>query len=95
MLNGIFKYNMMMSWFLSLSSSVYVQKSAASISSANCGVTKVCFSQPSNCDPAVSASCYFMSAMMLAGGTAVQYEMTGPYEGYIAFGFSDDQKMVA
>ncbi|XP_076743702.1 putative ferric-chelate reductase 1 [Maylandia zebra] len=68
-------------------------KSAASISSANCGVTKVCFSQPSNCDPAVSASCYFMSAMMLAGGTAVQYEMTGPYEGYIAFGFSDDQKM--
>uniref|UniRef100_A0A3P9CNZ5 DOMON domain-containing protein n=1 Tax=Maylandia zebra TaxID=106582 RepID=A0A3P9CNZ5_9CICH len=93
MLNGIFKYNMMMSWFLSLSSSVYVQKSAASISSANCGVTKVCFSQPSNCDPAVSASCYFMSAMMLAGGTAVQYEMTGPYEGYVAFGFSDDQKM--
>ncbi|XP_035768408.1 putative ferric-chelate reductase 1 [Neolamprologus brichardi] len=53
----------------------------------------MCFSQPSNCDPAVSASCYFMSAMMLAGGTAVQYEMTGPYEGYIAFGFSDDRKM--
>ncbi|XP_063340999.1 putative ferric-chelate reductase 1 [Pelmatolapia mariae] len=68
-------------------------KSAGSISSANCGVTKVCFSQPSNCDPAVSSSCYFMSAMMLANGTAVQYEMIGPYEGYIAFGFSDDQKM--
>uniref|UniRef100_A0A3Q2WLW8 Putative ferric-chelate reductase 1 n=1 Tax=Haplochromis burtoni TaxID=8153 RepID=A0A3Q2WLW8_HAPBU len=63
------------------------------ISSADCGVTKVCFSQPSNCDPAVSASCYFMSAKMLAGGEAVHFEMTGPYEGYIAFGFSDDQRM--
>uniref|UniRef100_A0A3Q4GBL2 Uncharacterized protein n=1 Tax=Neolamprologus brichardi TaxID=32507 RepID=A0A3Q4GBL2_NEOBR len=70
-----------------------VQKSAGSISSADCGVTKVCFSQPSNCDPAVSSNCYFMSAMMLAGGEAVHFEMTGPYEGYIAFGFSDDQRM--
>ncbi|CAI5661727.1 unnamed protein product [Oreochromis niloticus] len=68
-------------------------KSAASISSADCGVTKVCFHQPSNCDPAVSPSCYFMSAMMLPGGTAVRYEMTGPSQGYIAFGFSDDQRM--
>ncbi|XP_063340995.1 putative ferric-chelate reductase 1 [Pelmatolapia mariae] len=68
-------------------------KSAGSISSADCGVTKVCFSQPSNCDPAVSSSCYFMSAKMLAGGEAVHFEMTGPYEGYIAFGFSDDQRM--
>ncbi|KAL3980183.1 ubiquitin carboxyl-terminal hydrolase 36/42 [Sarotherodon galilaeus] len=69
-------------------------KSAGSISSADCGVTKVCFSHPANCDPAVSSSCYFMSAMMSSNGTAVQYEMTGPYEGYIAFGFSDDQIMV-
>ncbi|XP_063340996.1 putative ferric-chelate reductase 1 [Pelmatolapia mariae] len=68
-------------------------KSAGSISSASCGVTKVCFSQPPNCDPAVSSSCYFMSAMMLPGGTAVRYEMTGPNEGYIAFGFSADQIM--
>uniref|UniRef100_I3JPK3 Putative ferric-chelate reductase 1 n=1 Tax=Oreochromis niloticus TaxID=8128 RepID=I3JPK3_ORENI len=68
-------------------------KSARSISSANCGVTKVCFSHPASCDPAVSSSCYFMSAMMSSNGTAVQYEMTGPYEGYIAFGFSDDQRM--
>ncbi|CAI5661723.1 unnamed protein product [Oreochromis niloticus] len=80
---------------LSLCVSVFVcvQKSAASISSAECGVTKVCFSQPSNCDPAVSSSCYFMSAMMLPGGTAACYQMTGPYEGYIAFGFSADQSM--
>ncbi|KAL3980186.1 MHC class I antigen [Sarotherodon galilaeus] len=68
-------------------------KSARSISSADCGVTKVCFTQPPNCDPAVSSSCYFMSAMMLPGGTAVRYEMTGPSQGYIAFGFSADQMM--
>ncbi|XP_063340998.2 putative ferric-chelate reductase 1 [Pelmatolapia mariae] len=80
---------------VSLCVSVFVcmKKSAASISSADCGVTKVCFSQPSNCDPAVSSSCYFMSAKMLPGDTAVRYQMTGPYEGYIAFGFSDDQRM--
>ncbi|XP_030580571.1 putative ferric-chelate reductase 1 [Archocentrus centrarchus] len=67
--------------------------SAGSISSADCGVTKVCFSQPPRCDPAVDANCYFMSAMMLPGGAAVHYEMSGPVEGYVAFGFSDDQNM--
>uniref|UniRef100_A0A3Q0RYV6 DOMON domain-containing protein n=1 Tax=Amphilophus citrinellus TaxID=61819 RepID=A0A3Q0RYV6_AMPCI len=64
-----------------------------SISSADCGVTKVCFSRPSNCDPAVSAACYFMSATLLPGGAAVRYEMTGPFEGYVSFGFSDDRIM--
>ncbi|XP_045930803.1 putative ferric-chelate reductase 1 [Micropterus dolomieu] len=54
----------------------------------------MCFSQPSNCDPAVSADCYFMSAKMLSPSyAAVRYEMTGPSDGYIAFGFSDDQMM--
>uniref|UniRef100_A0A3B5ATY9 Putative ferric-chelate reductase 1 n=1 Tax=Stegastes partitus TaxID=144197 RepID=A0A3B5ATY9_9TELE len=65
-----------------------------SISRADCGVTKACFSQPSNCDPAASADCYFLSAMMLpASGGAVRYEMSGPSNGYISFGFSDDQMM--
>ncbi|KAM9337587.1 putative ferric-chelate reductase 1 [Symphorus nematophorus] len=64
------------------------------ISRADCGVTKVCFSQPSNCDPTVSADCYFMSAMMLStSDAAIRYEMTGPSDGYISFGLSDDQKM--
>uniref|UniRef100_A0A8D0AMX4 Ferric-chelate reductase 1 n=1 Tax=Sander lucioperca TaxID=283035 RepID=A0A8D0AMX4_SANLU len=62
-----------------------------SISSANCSVSKVCFSQPSNCDPA-NADCYFMSALMVSG-EAIRYEMKGPSNGYIAFGFSDDQNM--
>ncbi|XP_041823449.1 putative ferric-chelate reductase 1 isoform X2 [Melanotaenia boesemani] len=67
---------------------------ASSISSADCGVTKVCFSKPSSCDPSADFTCYFMSATMLSpGGPAVRYEMTGPSNGYISFGFSDDQKM--
>ncbi|XP_074478137.1 putative ferric-chelate reductase 1 isoform X1 [Sebastes fasciatus] len=65
-----------------------------SISSADCGVTKLCFSQPSNCDPTANADCYFMSAMMLSPtDAAIRYEMTGPSDGYISFGFSDDQMM--
>ncbi|XP_034562554.1 putative ferric-chelate reductase 1 [Notolabrus celidotus] len=64
------------------------------VSISDCDVTKVCFSQPSNCDPSVSTDCYFMSARVLFPSEgAVRYEMTGPSEGYIAFGFSDDQIM--
>ncbi|CAB1345997.1 unnamed protein product [Coregonus sp. 'balchen'] len=51
------------------------------------------FSQPLNCDPGVSPDCYFLSAMTSPGDTAVQLEMTGPSDGYIAIGFSDDQRM--
>nr|XP_057916657.1 putative ferric-chelate reductase 1 isoform X2 [Doryrhamphus excisus] len=65
-----------------------------SISSDDCGVTKVCFRHPSHCDPRVGAGCYFLSAAMLSGSdTAVRYEMTGTSDGYIAFGFSDDLTM--
>ncbi|XP_028290083.1 putative ferric-chelate reductase 1 [Gouania willdenowi] len=64
------------------------------ISSADCGVTKVCFSQPSNCDPAVSSDCYFMSAMVLSfSEEALRFELSGPSDGYVSFGFSDDQIM--
>ncbi|KAF6718256.1 putative ferric-chelate reductase 1 [Oryzias melastigma] len=62
------------------------------ISSSGCGSSKICLSQPSGCDPAVSSSCFFMSATALSPGT-VSYEMSGPSSGYIAFGFSDDQQM--
>ncbi|XP_068438416.1 putative ferric-chelate reductase 1 [Clinocottus analis] len=65
-----------------------------SIINADCGVTKLCFSQPSNCNPAANAECYFMSAMMLSPtAAAIHYEMTGPSDGYVSFGFSDDQMM--
>ena len=66
-----------------------------SISSAECGISKVCFSQPPNCDPNVTANCYFMSAMMASpNDTAFQFELAGASTGYVAMGFSDDQIMV-
>ncbi|XP_015250963.1 PREDICTED: putative ferric-chelate reductase 1 [Cyprinodon variegatus] len=63
------------------------------ITSAGCGDSKVCFSRPAGCDPATGSLCYFMSAQVLPGGSAVRYEMTGTADGYVAFGFSDDQMM--
>uniref|UniRef100_A0A668AUE6 Uncharacterized protein n=1 Tax=Myripristis murdjan TaxID=586833 RepID=A0A668AUE6_9TELE len=65
--------------------------SPTTVSSAGCGITKVCFSQPLNCDPAVSTDCHFMSASL--SDAAVRFEMIGPAQGYISFGFSDDQLM--
>ncbi|TNN50102.1 putative ferric-chelate reductase 1 [Liparis tanakae] len=65
-----------------------------SISGADCGVTKLCFSQPASCDPAAYSKCYFMSAVALSPtAAAVRFEMTGPSDGYVSFGFSDDQMM--
>ncbi|KAM6900120.1 putative ferric-chelate reductase 1 [Xenentodon cancila] len=37
--------------------------------------------------------CYFLSVMMLPSGAAIHYKMTGPSDGYISFGFSDDRMM--
>ncbi|KAM9839424.1 putative ferric-chelate reductase 1 [Aulostomus maculatus] len=67
---------------------------STSISSADCGITKMCFSQPSLCDPEVNPSCFFMSVATLSpSDAAARFEMTGPSAGYVSFGFSDDQIM--
>ncbi|XP_055086294.1 putative ferric-chelate reductase 1 isoform X2 [Periophthalmus magnuspinnatus] len=65
------------------------------ISSGGCGESKVCFLNPPDCDPAQNpANCYFLSATLVSpGSSAVQYQMSGPSDGYISFGFSDDQEM--
>ncbi|XP_054881791.1 putative ferric-chelate reductase 1 [Poeciliopsis prolifica] len=66
----------------------------ASISNVGCGSTKLCFSQPPKCNPAISSKCFFMSARLLTPPkSGVRYELCGPAEGYIAFGWSDDRKM--
>ncbi|XP_024230438.1 putative ferric-chelate reductase 1 isoform X2 [Oncorhynchus tshawytscha] len=75
------------------STAVFPSQSSLSISSAGCGSSKVCFRQPLNCDPGVSPDCYFLSAMTSIRDTAIHLEMTGPSDGYIAIGFSDDQMM--
>uniref|UniRef100_A0A4W5M2X8 Zgc:163022 n=1 Tax=Hucho hucho TaxID=62062 RepID=A0A4W5M2X8_9TELE len=61
--------------------------------SAGCGSSKVCLRQPLNCNPGVSPDCYFLSVMTSTRDTAIHLEMTGPSDGYIAIGFSDDQIM--
>uniref|UniRef100_A0AAY3ZZ87 Uncharacterized protein n=1 Tax=Denticeps clupeoides TaxID=299321 RepID=A0AAY3ZZ87_9TELE len=66
--------------------------SSVSGTSAGCGSSKICFSQPSNCDPSSSSSCFFMSVIM-APDSAVQLEMFGVSPGYVSIGFSDDQQM--
>ncbi|XP_061821943.1 putative ferric-chelate reductase 1 isoform X2 [Nerophis lumbriciformis] len=66
----------------------------SSISSEGCGVTKVCFQHPPNCQPEVSADCYFLSAIKVTPtDRAVRFEVTGRSDGYISFGFSHDQTM--
>ncbi|KAM8930631.1 putative ferric-chelate reductase 1 [Pelodytes ibericus] len=62
------------------------------ISASSCGTQKVCFNSPSNCDPFTSISCFFMSSAMVAGG-GYQFEISGPSDGYVGIGFSDDQIM--
>ncbi|XP_072306549.1 putative ferric-chelate reductase 1 [Eucyclogobius newberryi] len=78
---------------LSVPNNVVVKKQ--NISAGGCGVSKVCFRDPPGCDPALDpASCYFLSAMVVSpGSSAIQYHLSGPSDGYISFGFSDDQEM--
>ncbi|XP_018114044.1 putative ferric-chelate reductase 1 isoform X2 [Xenopus laevis] len=60
------------------------------ISNTTCGTAKFCFSDPANCSPN-SSNCLFMSAVPSSSGYV--FEMSGSTSGYIAIGFSDDQKM--
>ncbi|KAK7118563.1 hypothetical protein R3I94_022150 [Phoxinus phoxinus] len=62
-------------------------------SNPGCGTTKVCFSQPSNCDPATSTDCYFMAVQTSSNQSEMTIEMFGQADGYVAIGFSDDQQM--
>nr|A4QP81.1 RecName: Full=Putative ferric-chelate reductase 1 [Danio rerio]AAI39693.1 Zgc:163022 protein [Danio rerio] len=58
-----------------------------------CGTTKVCFSQPNNCDPTTSTGCYFVAVQASSDQSEMRIEMFGPADGYVAIGFSDDQQM--
>ncbi|XP_077101171.1 putative ferric-chelate reductase 1 [Siphateles boraxobius] len=62
-------------------------------SNPDCGKTKVCFSQPSNCDPTTSTACYFMAVQTSSNQYEMTIEMFGQADGYVAIGFSDDQRM--
>ncbi|XP_072918869.1 putative ferric-chelate reductase 1 isoform X2 [Hemitrygon akajei] len=62
------------------------------ISSDGCGMTKFCFSNPSQCNPATDPNCYFMSSTPL-DNQGLRFEMRGKASGYISIGFSDDKMM--
>uniref|UniRef100_A0A8C2K5Z9 Wu:fj05g07 n=1 Tax=Cyprinus carpio TaxID=7962 RepID=A0A8C2K5Z9_CYPCA len=62
-------------------------------SNPDCGKTKVCFSQPSNCDPTANTGCYFMAVQTSSNQSEMRIEMFGQADGYVAIGFSDDQEM--
>ncbi|CAM4723320.1 unnamed protein product [Leuciscus chuanchicus] len=62
-------------------------------SNPDCGKTKVCFSQPNNCDPTTSTACYFMAVQTSSNQSEMIIEMFGQSDGYVAIGFSDDQRM--
>ncbi|XP_016134459.1 putative ferric-chelate reductase 1 [Sinocyclocheilus grahami] len=62
-------------------------------SNPDCGKTKVCFSQPSNCDPAANTGCYFMAVQTSSNQSEMRIEMFGQASGYVSIGFSNDQEM--
>ncbi|XP_041447468.1 putative ferric-chelate reductase 1 [Xenopus laevis] len=67
----------------------------AVISRASCGINKVCFSVPTDCDPSTSNNCVFMSSSPIspASGGGYQFDISGPSTGYVSIGFSDDTQM--
>ncbi|XP_051543211.1 putative ferric-chelate reductase 1 [Myxocyprinus asiaticus] len=68
---------------------------APTVSTVNseCGKSKVCYSQPSNCDPSTNTDCYFMSVRTATDQSQMEIEIIGKADGYVAIGFSDDQEM--
>ncbi|KAL1248469.1 hypothetical protein QQF64_021787 [Cirrhinus molitorella] len=72
---------------------VGVKSSTVKYVSSGCGKTKVCFSQPSNCDPSVNSGCYFMAVQTSSNQSESRIEIFGQADGYVAIGFSDDREM--
>ncbi|XP_055793080.1 uncharacterized protein LOC129864821 [Salvelinus fontinalis] len=58
-----------------------------SISRTNCGKTQFCAAEPSDCDPAMAGSCFFVS-MQQSSGQTFSLQLRGESRGYIAVGFS-------
>ncbi|KAM4714109.1 uncharacterized protein FYW61_019182 [Anableps anableps] len=58
-----------------------------SISQQQCGSSKLCAAEPSECDPATGDSCYFLSAKQ-ESGQKYKFELSGQTKGYIAAGLS-------
>lgn len=57
-----------------------------SITRSGCGVSKLCVSAPSNCDPAGTSSCFFSSVQVK--GQSFFVELSGKTAGYVALGLA-------
>ncbi|XP_046883334.1 putative ferric-chelate reductase 1 isoform X2 [Hypomesus transpacificus] len=60
-------------------------------SSEGCGQSKSCLQDPAGCDPEVDPLCYFLS--WSPRGQGVEFELSGPTEGYVTFALSRDTWM--
>ncbi|KAL4635932.1 putative ferric-chelate reductase 1 [Arapaima gigas] len=64
---------------------------SAPFSSEGCGTSMSCFRDPEGCDPGSDAQCFFLSFANV--GHAVQFQLSGPAEGYVSFALSFDKWM--
>ncbi|XP_051554321.1 putative ferric-chelate reductase 1 [Myxocyprinus asiaticus] len=59
--------------------------------SEDCGRWKSCLIDPVGCNPTVDTNCFFLSYSTV--GQSVQFELSGPAQGYISFALSKDKWM--
>ncbi|XP_024002673.1 ferric-chelate reductase 1 [Salvelinus sp. IW2-2015] len=57
------------------------------ISRTDCGKTQLCAAEPSECNPALPGSCFFVSTQQTSGQT-FSFQLRGVSSGYIAVGLS-------
>ncbi|XP_062376567.1 putative ferric-chelate reductase 1 [Sardina pilchardus] len=60
-------------------------------SAEDCGSRKSCLRDPVNCDPKTEPQCFFLS--FRTEKQSVQFELSGPAEGYVSFALSLDKWM--
>ncbi|XP_048845348.1 putative ferric-chelate reductase 1 [Brienomyrus brachyistius] len=63
----------------------------APFSAAGCGSTTSCLRDPVGCDPQSDPQCFYLSFASI--GQAVQFQLSGPAQGYMSFALSLDQWM--
>lgn len=66
---------------------------SAAFDAEGCGRSKSCLRDPAGCRPGSDRRCFFLSFAPEAAGGSVQFELSGPTEGYVAFALSLDKWM--
>lgn len=63
------------------------------LTNTQCGTEQLCAAEPSQCNPSISGSCFFLSAKQLSGRN-FEFGLAGESEGYIAASLSPDGTLV-